>query len=264
MLNLFFIITSLLAVHAGQQGPGVTHVVGVYQGKTLFIQNPYNPNTRKFCISAIKVNNRKLDLNTRVSAIKLDFKELDMFTPIVIEVTHADSLCSPVLLNPDAIVFHSTFSYKSIAMNDSVLTWTTVGDHPEGLYVLERYEDGLWIETNTVPSKGQFETAEYHYYPELEEGPNKYRVKYQFPNPSQYLYSMEVDFHFYPDPVTFHPVNVKDTLHLSRMASYEIYDGGSKLVLSGSGIAIDVRELPRGDYVIYFDGSDPGLFRKQY
>lgn len=260
-MSSYLLIFSLLTLCVEVQDPQVIHVAGVNQGKTLFIQNPYNSSLKAFCISKIRINKKKIDLNTQLSAIKLDFKGFEMFSPVVIEVFH-DSICTPVILNPDAIEFHSFFSFKEIGMNDSSLVWKTEGDHPEGNYIVERYQNGFWMERDTIPSKGTFEAAEYEYYPKIEEGPNKFRVKYTFPENEEYLYSMEVDFHYYASPVTFKPFNVTDYLYLSRSASYEIYDGGSNLVLSGTGITIDVSSLPRGDYVIYFDGSDPGLFRK--
>lgn len=264
MLSVIYILSLLLNIPCSTaQKASVTQVVGVYQGKTLFIQNPYNAASRQFCVTRIEVNKKKLPINTRVSAIKLDFASFDLFTPVAIDIYHADSICLPVVLNADAIAFHSAFSFREIIMNDSVLTWQAVGDQEGGTYTLERYQGGIWLEEDTIPSKGTFEAAEYHYYPQLAEGANKYRVRYTYPGGKRYLYSREVDFHYYPDPVTFKPFNAEDYLNLSRSASYEIYDGGSNLVLSGTGVTIDVSGLPRGDYVIYFDGSDPGLFRKK-
>lgn len=261
MPYVFFIV--IYFILGGEiQNPQLTHIVGVYQGKTLFIQNPYNPESRQFCISGIKINNRKLTINTQMSAIKLDFEELDTFTPVVIEIHHRDSLCKPVILNPDAISFHSTFSFREIFMSDSALLWKATGDHQQGKYILEKYQNGIWLERDTIHSSGKFEASQYIYYPHIDIGPNKYRVKYLFPNSDRYLYSREVDFHYYPDPVTFKPYKAVDYIHLSRSASYEIYDGGSNLVLTGSGIKIDVSDLPVGNYVIYFDGSDPGTFEK--
>lgn len=259
---IIFAYITFLILNFEPREPDVIHVAGVYQGKTLFIQNPYNPKTQSFCIAEVRINNRSVAMNTHISAIKLDFAEFDLYTPVAIEIRH-DTLCTPLILNPDAISFHSTFSFKRAAMNDSTLTWSTAGDLKDGYFVVEKYQNGFWLETDTVVSQGKFEAADYSYHPQLEEGPNKFRIKYIFPSAEKYLYSPEVDAHYYPDPVTFTPFNPTDFLDLSRSASYEIYDGGSNLVLSGSGIRIDVGKLPRGDYVIYFDGSDPGLFRKK-
>ncbi|MEO1254488.1 MAG: sodium-dependent transporter [Bacteroidota bacterium] len=44
---------------------------------------------------------------------------------------------------------------------------------------------------------------------------------------------------------------------------FEIYDGNQKLVLDGQGTEIDVTVLRRGQYVIYFNGKDPGSFLKE-
>ena len=239
---------------------GGTRYTGVYRGKTLFIQNPYNPETREFCISEVRLNNKRINLNYRHSAIKLDFQGIEQNSPISIQIVHSDS-CSPVILNPDAIQYKYSFAFHEISMNDSVLVWSTVGDQAGGVYSLDYYDYGIWQTQDTIPSKGRLGGAMYVHFPQLQEGPNKLRLKYTFPS-GDYLYSREIDFHFYEEPVTFSPKGTKTSLTLSRYANYEIYDGGDNLVLSGAGSTIDVRSLKRGDYIIYFDNKDPGVFTK--
>ncbi|MBR07976.1 MAG: hypothetical protein CMP48_09840 [Rickettsiales bacterium] len=261
MLNNVLIWSSLiLAVFIGAEKTGDTRYTGVYRGKTLFIQNPYDRESSSFCITEVRLNNRRLNLNYGSSALKIDFNGIEENSPIALHIIHSDS-CQPIIINPDAIAYKYTFAFKEISMNDSVLVWSSIGDQEQGVYTLDAYDYGIWQTQDTVLSKGKHEGATYVHFPKLKEGPNKLRLKYTFPS-GDYIYSREIDFHYYEEPVTFTPKKSSTSLTLSRYASYEIYDGGYNLVMSGSGASIDIRDLKRGDYIIYFDNKDPGVFTK--
>lgn len=244
-----------------QQPPVSKEIVGVYQGTSLFIQNPYRPETRTFCIEKILVNDRPLSINYKVSAIKIDFDESDLYTPVAIKIISSDSTCRPVILNPDAIRFHTSYKFLAIDLTDSLLYWKTEGERTAGTYTVEKFKDGIWQNIEEIDALGRFEEAAYKHIPQLDEGANKYRIKYSFGN-GRYLYSRELDYDFYPEPVTFKPKQVRNQLQLSRPASYEIFDPNGEMVLSGQGQTIDVSFLIPADYVIYFDGRDPGVFSK--
>ncbi|MEO9871305.1 hypothetical protein [Ekhidna sp.] len=242
-----------------------TNLAGVYQGNTLFIQNPLDQSDRKFCIESIYINEELLNINYKLSAIKIDFKEYDLFTPVKIRVVHRDTLCTPTIINPEAILFHTIFRFTSVSLTDSALVWSTKGETGMGEFEVEKLMNGVWVDQEVQEASGLYKVANYTHFPNLEEGANQYRIKYNFPRGSRtrYLYSWEVDFDHYPEPVDFKPKSAKTRLYLSRSTHYEIYDAGSKLVLEGQGIEIDVTVLRQGQYVIYFNGKDPGTFIKE-
>jgi len=242
-----------------------TNLAGVFQGKILFIQNPYDKNDNQFCIEEIRVNDSRMNINYKLSAIKLDFEGFEMYSPIRIKVLHKDSLCNSVVINPEAILFHTIFRFVTTSLSDTALVWTTKGERGIGSFEVEKLQDGFWVSEEIIEAKGVYEGCEYIHYPNMEEGANKYRVKYKFPpnNRLQFLYSQEVEYDFYPDPVVFSPKTVKTKLYLSRATHFEIYDAGDNLVLEGRGTEIDVRVLRRGRYVIYFNRKDPGIFVKE-
>lgn len=242
-----------------------TNLAGVYQGKTLFIQNPFDKNDRKFCIERIFINENELNINYRVSALKIDFSGYDLFTPIKIRLVHKDTLCIPTIINPEAVLFHTIFRFVDVSLTDSALVWNTKGESGVGEFEIEKLYNGIWVDQELRPAIGRYEGAEYTYYPNMEEGANKYRIRYNFPPGSRvkYLYSREVDFDHYPEPVEFTPKSAKTKLYLSRSTHYEIYNAGRKLVLEGQGKTIDVTVLRQGQYVIYFNGKDPGTFIKE-
>lgn len=263
----FFALIVLVA-HAifGQIAPKVeTNIAGVFQGKTLFIQNPFDKSDRKFCVDNIYINEKYVDINYKLSALKIDFEGYDLYTPVQIRIVHKDTLCSPTIINPEAILFHTIFRFVSVSLTDSALVWSTKGEMGLGEFEIERLQNGIWVDQEIRQGLGRYEGAEYTYFPNLEEGANKYRIKYNFPRGSRvkYLFSWEVDYDHYPEPIEFKPKSAKTKVYLSRSTHYEIYDAGSKLVLEGQGTVIDVTVLRQGQYVIYFNGRDPGTFIKE-
>ncbi|MFY0600684.1 MAG: hypothetical protein JXR03_13510 [Cyclobacteriaceae bacterium] len=253
---LYYIFFNLSVISS--QVPGTTSMAGVYKGSPVFIQNSFDPVAKDFCIKEIKVNGSSVNFNTRTSAIKLDFSGVDLFAPVLINIIHKDS-CNPIVINPDAIFYHSIFSFSEINISDSTLIWKTLGEKETGIFSVEKIQNGLWQEEAAIEASGRFEEASYIHYPKIEEGANKFRIKYTFPD-GKYLYSREIDFHFYPEPVTFTPYKTNHMIYFSRTADYKIYDGGDNVVMEGKGKDANVSRLPRGSYVIYFNEEDPGLF----
>lgn len=263
----YFVLALLIAnLVCAQVTPKVeTNLAGVYQGKTLFIQNPYDKDAREFCIENIYINEKFVETNYKLSAIKLDFTGYDLYSPVKIRIEHKDTLCAPTIINPEAVLFHTIFRFVTVSLTDSALVWSTKGETGVGEFEIEKLDNGIWIDQEVREALGRYEGAEYTYYPNLLEGANKYRIKYYFPRGSRvrHLYSWEVDFDFYPEPVEFTPKSAKTKVYLSRSTHYEIYDDGRKLVLEGQGKVIDVTVLRQGRYVIYFNGRDPGTFIKE-
>ena len=160
MLKFAFLLELFLITDHFPQESAELHITGVYQGKTLFIQNPYNRESMSFCVTAIYVNGTKLGVNYKVSALKLDFNGIDKFSPLSIKIEHSPD-CKPIILNPDAIHFHSTFSFGEVGFEDTALVWKTSGEKSGSVFTLEKYQFGIWIEGDTVPAKGEFGGAEY-------------------------------------------------------------------------------------------------------
>ena len=263
---LVVFLESILFLARAQVSPEVeTYLAGVYQGKTLFIQNPFKKEERVFCIREIRINERSLNINYNLSAIMLDFEGHDLYTPVKIRIIHADTLCKPVIINPEAVLFHTIFRFLPIQLTDSALVWSTKGERGQGNFEVQHLRGGVWEVREIIKATGKYEGAEYLHQPDLEEGANKYRVRYNFPQESrtEYLYSPEVELEYYPERIEFSPKSVKTHLYLSRTSHYEIYDQGNNLVQEGQGREVDVSELRKGRYVIYFKGRFPGPFSKE-
>ncbi len=265
--NLFWIFILFLFSKGFSQGysENSVNLAGVFQGKPLFIQNPFDKDTRRFCIDIIYLNEKALEINYQVSALQLDFSGYNLYTPVKLQIIYKDVGCVPIIINPEAILFHTIFRFTSIRLTDSALVWKTKGEIGIGEFEIEKLSNFIWIKQKSIPAIGKYEESIYSYFPNMDEGANKYRIKYKFPSisRSKYLFSWEFDYDHYPIPIDFRPKNVKKRLYLSRSTHYEIYDASNTLILSGQGNEIDITSLRRGQYVIYFNGKDPGSFIKE-
>lgn len=237
-----------------------TAITGVNKGHSLYIQNTYQKETNEFCINEIIINDRALDANLKLSAIKLNFKSVDLFAPVSVKVMHKES-CKPRFINPESILYHSSFKFDSLFLNDSILTWTTKGDRREGKFIIEQLKADFWESVEKIRSKGIFEGTQYVFFPLHHDGGNKYRIKYELPN-GRFLYSKEMEFVYYPEPVTFSPRVVQDRITLSRNAEYEIMNSIGDVILRGQAKEIPLRLLKPGDYVILIEGLSDSFVKK--
>lgn len=252
-LLLLLLVTPMVAI--GQE----LSITGVYQGKPLFIQNPL-VSTNQFCITDIYLNGRSLNLNLKISAIEIDFKNIDLYTPVSVRITH-DSLCLPKIVNQQAVFWHSSFRFNSVVVSDEELKWSTRGERERAIYTIEKLNGEEWLDVSVVESKADFAASEYIYYPEHSEGANKYRIKYEPPS-GNYLYSDEVEVVFYKEPITFSPKVVSDKITLSKAAPFEILDANENVILAGSSKEIPLRLLKPGSYFIVLDGNKESFVKK--
>lgn len=251
---LFLCLISFLA--KGQE----IAITGVFQGKPLFIQNPLSEGTDVFCIREIYLNGRPLVLNIKRSALEIDFRGLDLYTPVSIRIVH-DSVCSPKIVNQQAILWHSSFRFNSILFSEEEIKWVTRGERKQAFYIVEKLNGEEWTDLAQLPSDGQFASSEYSYFPELSEGSNKFRVRYEASS-NNYLYSDEVEVVFYKEPITFTPKVVSDKMTLSRASPFEILNEKEEVILTGNAKEIPLRLLKPGNYYIILDGYKESFVKK--
>lgn len=235
-------------------------ITGVFQGKPLFVQNPLSEGIDVFCVRGIYLNGRELAINLKRSALEIDFNGLDLYTPVSIRIMH-DTICAPKIVNPQAIFWHSSFRFNSITFSEEEIRWTTRGERERALYIVEKLNGEEWMELTQLPSEGQFAASEYSYFPELSEGSNKFRVRYEA-SASNYLYSDEVEVVFYKEPITFSPKVVSDKMTLSRASPFEILNEREEVILTGNAKEIPLRLLKPGNYYIILDGYKESFVKK--
>lgn len=228
-----------------------TFLTGVFKGYSIYIQNSYNKDFAEFCINEVIVNEKRINLNLKLSALKINFKDINLFTPVSIKIIHKN-YCNPKIVNPEAILYHSSFKFDSLFLNDSLLTWYTRGDRQEGIYKIERLEDGFWKVQSKLKSKGYFEGAKYIFFTNHKSGGNIYRIKYELPN-SRFLYSQDIEFFKFPDKITFFLSDDNNEIILSEKAPYIITNKYDREIMRGNAKIIPIGRLKAGKYFIEID-----------
>lgn len=241
-------------------GAQVVELTGVNKGEDLYVKNPYLISQAGFCVQEVYVNGQKNNMNLNLMALRIKLDDVAMYSPVHVKIIHADS-CQPRIVNPDAILYYSAFKFDSLVMKDSVLHWYTKGDSRSAKFVVERLKADFWDEVTEVRPKGRFNGAEYVFVPELKDGGNKFRVRYELPN-GRYLYSQEIEYFHYPSGVTFSPRVVTNMMYFSREARYEIMNSEGEIILQGTAKEIPLRRLQPGDYSILLEGELDSFIKK--
>ncbi len=262
-LRSFLILMALLA---GFQASAESLVItGIYQGKDLYVKNPFSEDGVGFCIFEVYVNGELTRDEINSSAFAIDFNILGIETGSDIEVIikHKDG-CNPLVLNPEAVKPHSTFKVVSIDIKNNVLTWSTTNESGSLPFVVEQFRWNKWVKVGEVQGKGTSETHEYQFELTPYSGENKVRVK-QVDYTAEPRYSKQVTYTPTVKKVTFSPQKkVEDKVVFSNPTRFEIFDQYGNLVKTGYGSEVDVANLDRKvPYYINYDSSFGETFEKK-
>ncbi|HKL02719.1 MAG TPA: hypothetical protein VJ911_03550 [Cryomorphaceae bacterium] len=262
-LRSFLILMALLT---GYQASAESLVItGIYQGKDLYVKNPFSDDGVGFCIFEVYVNGQLTRDEINSSAFAIDFNILGIETGNDIEVIikHKDG-CSPLVLNPEAVKPHSTFDIEAIDVTNNVLTWTTSKESGSLPFVVEQFRWNKWVKVGEVQGQGTSGAHEYRFKLTPYSGENKVRVK-QIDYTTEPRYSKQVIYNPGVKPVTFSPQNkVEETIVFSNPTRYEIFDQYGNLVKTGFGTEVDVANLDRKvEYYINYDSSFGDTFKKK-
>ena len=97
---LIALVLSLGFLNLTAQSGGVIILEGNYQGKNLYIQNPFGSNGVGFCVSEVKVNGNITTDEINSSAFEIDMKphKLNIGDKVEIKIFHKED-CKPKVLN---------------------------------------------------------------------------------------------------------------------------------------------------------------------
>lgn len=237
---------------------------GVYQGKDLYVKNPFGPDGVGFCVNDIYVNDELTRDEVNSSAFAIDFQILgvEVGTPVKVVINHKAG-CEPVVLNPEGIKPHSTFEIVDIAMDGSTLKWTAKNERGSLPYVVEQFRWNKWVKAGEVPGSGNASETTYTFKPETYSGEIKIRVK-QTDYTDKPRYSPVVTYNPGAPKVTFSPQRPDKEINFSASTRYEIFDIYGNLVKTGNGRSVDVSDLKSGaTYYLNYDSSFGETFRKK-
>ncbi|MCX7954896.1 MAG: hypothetical protein N3A01_06870 [Bacteroidales bacterium] len=229
---------------------------GIYQGKNLYVLNPFSSAGVGFCVYEVTVNGKVTtdEINSSAFEIDLSLFQFNIGDKITVVIKHKDN-CLPKVLNPEVLKPKSTFNIVKIEVTkDGSLQWTTTGESGSLPYIVEQYRWNKWIKVAEVEGKGTSGTANYSVKVNLHSGVNKFRVK-QIDYTKKPRMSPEATFKSLEPPVTITNSKFENEIVFSRETMYEIYDYYGNRIMKGIGSRIDISSLKKGDYFINFDNQ---------
>ncbi len=261
LLYFFFLLISANFIKAQNN---VIVLEGNYQGKVLYVQNPFSSGGVGFCVSEVKVNGNITTDELTSSAFEIDLKphNLKIGDKVTIQIFHKEG-CKPKVLNPEVLKPKST--YEIIAMSadkDGTYKWSTKSETGKLTFIIEQFRWNKWVKVGEVEGVGTPTSNDYSFKIAPHSGKNQLRVR-QTDYSGQPRLSKAVDFISDVPETDYTPLKtskdinffVKGKVDKAVETMYEIYDQYGNIVKKGFGNKVDVSNLPKGGYFLNYDNK---------
>lgn len=261
MKNTFTLLFSTLIALSSYAG--VIVLEGHYQGKNLYVQNPFAGSGVGFCTFEVTINDNVTTDEVNSSAFEIDFTafQLKVGDPVIVKIKHKDD-CKPKVLNPEVLKPKSTFEIVNMNISkEGVFEWTTSNETGKLTFVIEQFRWNKWIKVGEIDGLGTSTENKYQFKIEDHSGENKFRVK-QIDYSGKPRYSQAARFVSTKEIVTFAPIKVKDIITFSSETLFEIYDSYANIVKKGYGSTVDVTNLKKGIYYLNYDSKSETFVKK--
>ena len=233
---------------------------GIYQGKDVYVQNPYSRQEKAFCTLSVFVNESEVLSNPAASAFSIPLSHLTVGDVVVIKIHYREG-CAPRIVNPDAIKPVGDFKFLNVRAGKNSVSWLAQGELPGSNYTIERKaSDDNWESVNRVQGdKGG--KAVYTVPIKHVGGENIYRLKYEGTGISG-LYSETFSYTFEETPITFYPSEATTKIYLSEETEYLITDTDGKKYKRGKGRIITIHNLEPGEYFLNYQDRSERFVKK--
>src|SRR5690606_21959851 len=132
------ILIVLLLVLAANLQAGVVVLEGVYQGKNLFVKNPYGGSGVGFCVYEVTINGKLSPDEVNQSAFEIDFsfQNIKLGEEVIVNIKHKDN-CEIKVLNPEVLKPKSTFTAEKVSIdNNGLFRWTSTNESAQLDYIV--------------------------------------------------------------------------------------------------------------------------------
>ncbi len=266
--RLFIFLILFVCVCVSSFAVSTIVLEGNYQGKNLYIQNPFAASGIGFCVQEVKVNGQTTTDEFLSSAFEIDFRNLQLKVgdKVEVKIIHKDD-CNPKVLNPEVLKPKSTFEVVSISVDkDLFLKWSTKSETGKLTFTVEQFRWNKWVKVGEVEGKGTPEVNSYSFKVVPHSGKNQYRVK-QVDYTGQPKLSKTVDYMGNSKEITFAPAKVSKEITFSADKTpietmYEIFDQFGNIVKRGYSSIIDAANLPKGAYYLNYDNKMAEFIKK--
>ena len=241
---------------------GTIILEGNYQGKNLYVQNPFSGTGVGFCVFEVKVNGDVTTDEINSSAFEIDLAnfQLKIGDKVIIVIQHKDD-CRPKVLNPEVLKPKSTCEWVDIKVKDNVLNWNTKGESGKLPFIVEQFRWNKWIKVGEVEGKGTPAQNSYSFQVAPHSGENLFRVK-QCDYTENCNISKTARFRSNQDEIFIKSLKIKDNLEFTGETMFEIYDAYGNIVKKGFSATVDCSTFKKGIYYVNYDNKTEQFIKK--
>ncbi|MFK7755761.1 MAG: hypothetical protein AB8B53_02390 [Flavobacteriales bacterium] len=258
-----FICTFILASTSWFSLSAEVYVLeGVYQGKDVYVQNPFSSEGVGFCIFEVTVNGEITsdEINSSAFAVDLAMYEFNMGDEVIITIK-SKSDCEPNVINPDAISPKSSCQVSSAALDaNNTLTWNTTDENGKLPFIVEQFKWNKWVQVGSVLGKGS-DFNSYQLKLHLPAGRNKLRIKQKDYSGDRIASELTVEISI-PE-VELISDKIKESISFTGKTHYELFNEYGVLVKSGLSAEIDTSDLEKGYYYLNYEKTLGTVLRKK-
>jgi hypothetical protein len=241
----------------------VIELNGVYQGKNLYVMNPFASSGVGFCVYEVTVNGQLTtdEINSSAFEIDLTIFRFKKGERLIVKIKHKEG-CTPKVINPEVLKPQSTYNASAMKVGrDEVLNWNTTNESGSLPFIIEQFRWNKWVKVGSVKGKGTPGNNSYSLKVSPHNGNNRFRIK-QVDYTRKPRYSKEIRYRSVKPPVTYAPKKPSTEIVFSSETMYEVYDYYGNLVSKGIATKVDISGLNKGDYFLNYD-TKTETFRKK-
>ncbi len=258
MKKVSLVVLFLSIFGAIQAQTGELKIVGVYQGKNLYVQNPFANSGVGFCVYEVRVNDQVTTDEVNSSAFEIDLLsfQLPIGAPLTIQIKHKEG-CKPKVLNPEDVKPSATCSIVTINVDaNAKLTWKTTGESGSLPFIIEQYRWNKWVKVGEVKGVGTAGEHNYNFNVDPHSGKNKIRIKQKDKVFQEFPFTSKVAQVNYAMAANGKELNFTNTTGAAAETKYEIFDQTGNIVSSGKASKVDITKLKPGTYYLNYDRSN--------
>lgn len=233
---------------------------GVYQGKDLYINNPFSEEDGLFCIKRIYLNNEMILSEPRASVCRISLAHLQIGQPVHMRIEYRET-CMPVFINPQVIRDKKDLGFGEIKIDDSGIEWKMTGMDEKTLFFIEKKDSRQWNIIHSFEEEIPDENSYFRVDLQHGSGMNEYRIK-AVTTGGKSFFSGIVRYESAGNVLTFYPRRVSGKITLMQENDFEILDIRGNVLLRGRNKEISVENLDPGIYYLVIDEKIEKFLKK--
>jgi hypothetical protein len=229
---------------------------GLYYFANVFLYNPSVSDS--FSVQSIIVNKDTISEDLKTNGIEVDLRSFTLSEgdKVNIRVIYQHNF-PPLIVNPQALMPPVKFKITKPKFNkeSNELQWRVTGLPGDYPIIVEQFKWNGWRTIATVDPVDTVENNVYNVAIKPHSGKNLFRIKTINIKEEEVKSKELVYVPSNMDKVVIQNTKFETEIVMSGKAEYEIYDEANTLILSGYDRYIQIKELPAGKYLLFFDNQ---------